>query len=162
VENEAIGATMKTRTVTKTITNPEVVAPFLAIRTEQEYDKAVERLNALVDEIGDNPKDPRYRLIETLSVLIEAYDREHHHLPEASGIDVVRFLMQEHGLTQKDLPEIGSQGVVSEVLAGRRALNIRQIQALAERFGVNPGAFLDSTTHSQRKERISAGAARVA
>ncbi len=69
-------------------------------------------------------------------MLIEAYDREHHRLPEASGIDVLRFLMEEHGLAQKDLPEIGGQGVVSEVLAGRRRLNLRQIQALAARFGV--------------------------
>ncbi len=133
---------MKTRTVTKTLKNPQSLEPFLAIRTEQEYDGAVEHLNALVDKIGDNPKDPRYRLIETLSVLIEGYDREHHSLPEASGVDVIRFLMEEHGLTQKDLPEIGSQGVVSEVLAGQRTLNVRQIQALAERFGVDPGAFL--------------------
>ena len=130
---------MKTRTVMKTMKNP----PLLAIRTEQEYDKAVERLHALVDEVGDNPQSPRYRLIETLSVLIEAYDREHHSLPEASGVEVVRFLMEEHGLTQKDLPEIGTQGVVSEVLSGYRKLNVRQIQALAGRFGVKPGAFLD-------------------
>ena len=122
--------------------NPGSREPFLAIRTEREYDAAVERLNSLMNEVGDNPKDPRYRLIETLSVLIEAYDREHHSLPEGSSIEVIRFLMEEHGLTQKDLPEIGSQGVVSEVLAGRRALNVRQIQGLAARFGVDPGAFL--------------------
>ena len=134
---------MKTQTVIKTRKNHKLQTPFLAIRTEQEYDVAVERLNALVDEVGDNPKDPRYRPIETLSVLIKAYDKEHHSLPEASGVDVVRFLMEEHGLTQKDLPEIGSQGVVSEVLSGRRALNVRQIHALAERFGVKPEAFLD-------------------
>ena len=133
---------MKLRTAAKPMKNPESREPFLAIRTEREYDAAVERLNSLMNEVGDNPKDPRYRLIETLSVLIEAYDREHHSLPEASSIEVIRFLMQEHGLTQKDLPEIGSQGVVSEVLAGRRALNVRQIQGLAARFGVDPGAFL--------------------
>ena len=132
---------MKTRIITKTLKNPKSLEPFLAIRTEQEYDAAVERLNALIDEIGDNHRDPRYRLIETLSVLIEAYDREHHRLPEASGVEVIRFLMAEHGLTQKDLPEIGSQGVVSEVLSGHRPLNVRQIQALAERFRVDPGAF---------------------
>jgi HTH-type transcriptional regulator/antitoxin HigA len=34
------------------------------------------------------------------------------------------------------LPEVGSQGVVSEVLAGKRALNLRQVQALAQRFRV--------------------------
>jgi HTH-type transcriptional regulator/antitoxin HigA len=96
----------------------------------------------LVDEIGDNAKDPRYRLVETLSALIEAYEREHHAVPDVSGVDMVRFLMEQHGLTQGDLPEIGSQGVVSEILSGRRELNVRQLQALAERFGVSPAAFL--------------------
>ncbi len=128
---------------------------LVAIRTEREYDAAVARLNALVDEVGDHPRDPRYRLIETLSVLIEAYDREHHSLPEAPGIEVLRFLMKEHGLTQKDLPEIGSQGVVSEVLRGRRHLNVRQIQALAARFGVEPGAFLSTVAGARRLRALS-------
>lgn len=137
--------------------NPESLQPFLAIRTEREYDAAVARLNALVDEVGDNTRDARYRLIETLSVLIEAYDREHHSLPEASGVEVLRFLMEEHGLTQKDLPEIGSQGVVSEVLAGRRHLNVRQIQALAARFGVDAGVFIGvSRSVRRRQNRASA------
>jgi HTH-type transcriptional regulator / antitoxin HigA len=148
---------MKTRSV-RAIRHPEALEPFLAIRTEREYDAAVERLNALVDEIGDNSRDARYRLIETLSVLIEAYDREHHALPEASGIEVLRFLMAEHGLTQKDLPEIGSQGVVSEVLAGRRHLNVRQIQALAARFGTDPGAFMDQPRSIPRRHRERASA----
>jgi HTH-type transcriptional regulator / antitoxin HigA len=56
---------------------------------------------------------------------------------------VLRFLMEERGLTQKDLPEIGSRGVGSEVLAVRRRLNVRQVQALSARFGVDPGAFID-------------------
>jgi HTH-type transcriptional regulator/antitoxin HigA len=118
--------------------------PLFAIRTEQEYDEAVARLNALVDEVGDNPQDPRYRYIETQSVLISAYDREHYRLPEASGVEVVRFLMEQHGLTQSDLPEIGTQSVVSETLSGHRRLNVGQIQALAARFGVAPGAFLQA------------------
>ena len=142
---------MKTRTV-GAMKNLESLEPFLAIRTEREYDAAVARLNALVDEVGDNIKDARYRLVETLSVLIEAYDQEHHSLPDASGIEVLRFLMQEHGLTQKDLPEIGSQGVVSEVLAGRRRLNVRHIRALAARFGVDAGVFIDSSRNLRRRQ----------
>jgi HTH-type transcriptional regulator / antitoxin HigA len=118
----------------------------------------VARLNALVDEVGDNTKDARYRLVETLSVLIEAYDQEHHILPDASGIEVLRFLMEEHGLSQKDLPEIGSQGVVSEILTGRRCLNVRQIRALAARFAVDAGVFIDSspTLRRRRQDRASA------
>ncbi len=142
----------------RAIKNRESSERFLAIRTEREYDAAVERLNALVDFVGDNTKDPRYRLVETLSVLIEAYDREHHSLPDASAIDVLRFLMDEHGLAQKDLPEIGSQGVVSEVLAGRRRLNVRQIQALAARFGVDAGAFIDARRLVARRHRERASA----
>ena len=50
--------------------------------------------------------------------------------------------MQEHGLRQADLPEIGSQGVVSGVLGGRRELNARQIKWLAKRLGVSPAVFV--------------------
>jgi HTH-type transcriptional regulator/antitoxin HigA len=88
-----------------------------------------------------------------LGVLIEAYDREHHELPEASGVEVVRFLMRQHKITQEALPEIGSQGVVSEVLAGRRSLNVRQIEALAARFGVNPGVFLAARGRATRRRQ---------
>jgi HTH-type transcriptional regulator / antitoxin HigA len=121
---------------------PATAAPLLAIRSEAEYDAAYRRLTTLLDAVGDNPHDPRYRIMETLSVLIRTYDQEHPRLPDASGVEVVRFLMAQHGLTQSEVPEIGSQGVVSEVLRGRRALNVRHIQALAARFGVPLSVFL--------------------
>ncbi len=50
--------------------------------------------------------------------------------------------MQEHQLTQADLPEIGSQGIVSEVLSGKRELNIRMIRRLSDRFQVDPKVFI--------------------
>jgi HTH-type transcriptional regulator/antitoxin HigA len=132
---------MKSRTITRTLKNPETYAPLLAIRNAREYDAAVAQLNDLVDEVGDNPKDRRYRFIDTLSVLIEAYDDEHHEIPDLSGAEMLKFLMEQHALSQGDLPEIGSQGVVSEVLRGKRELNVRQIKALSERFHLSPEAF---------------------
>jgi len=107
-------------------------------------DAAVAKLNELVDEVGDNPRDPRHRFIDTLSVLIEAYDEEHHPIPDVTGAQLLAFLMEQHGLSQGDLPEIGSQGVVSEILRGKRELNVRQIRALARRFGLPAGAFLEA------------------
>src|SRR6266498_2036326 len=92
------------------------IAPLLTIRNEREYNAAVKRLNELLDEIGDNEKHPLYSLLDTLGTLIEVYEEEHYHIPESSGADVLRFLMDEHELTQSDLPEVGSQGVVSEIL----------------------------------------------
>jgi HTH-type transcriptional regulator / antitoxin HigA len=148
---------MKSRTVGAT-KGTESIEPFLAIRTEREYNAAVARLNALVDEVGDNIKDARYRMVETLSVLVEAYDQEHHSLPDASGVEVLRFLMEEHGLSQKDLPEIGSQGVVSEILAGRRRLNVRQIQALAARFAVDAATFIEASRSGRRRRQGRASA----
>lgn len=50
--------------------------------------------------------------------------------------------MDEHGLKQADLPEIGSQGVVSEILNGKRELNVGQIRELARRFRVSPAVFI--------------------
>jgi len=63
-------------------------------------------------------------------------------LPETTGIQALRFLMEQHGLKQSDLAEIGSQGVVSEILAGKRELNVGQVRALGERFGVSSATFL--------------------
>jgi HTH-type transcriptional regulator/antitoxin HigA len=55
---------------------------------------------------------------------------------------MLRYFMEERGLKQSDLLEVGSQGVVSEVLSGKRQLNVRQIRALAKRFHVSPAVFM--------------------
>lgn len=118
------------------------IAPLLTIRNEREYDAAVKRLNELLDEIGDNEKHPLYSLLDTLGTLVHAYEEEHYPIPDATGVEVLRFLMDEHGLTQSDLPEVGSQGVVSEILSGKRELNVRQIRSLSQRFGVSSAVFV--------------------
>src|SRR5262245_10980788 len=108
------------------------ISPILAIRNEEEYDQAVKRLNSLLDEIGTDESHPLYELLDTVGVVIHAYEEKHYPMPECSGTEMLRFFMEEHSLTQSDLPEIGSQGVVSEVLSGKRELNVRQIRALAK------------------------------
>ena len=118
------------------------ISPLLTIRNEREYDAAVGRMNELLDEISTDENHPLYSLLDTLGTLIQAYEEEHHLIPEANGADVLRFLMDEHGLTQYELPEVGSQGVVSEILNGKRELNIRQIRELAKRFKVSASAFV--------------------
>ncbi len=118
------------------------IAPLLTIRNEREYNVAVKRLNELLDEIGDNEKHPLYSLLDTLGTLIHAYEEEHYPIPDVTGVDVLRLLMDEHGLTQSDLPEVGSQGVVSEILNGKRELNVRQIRSLAHKFGVSSAVFV--------------------
>ncbi|MBI4558173.1 MAG: helix-turn-helix domain-containing protein [Candidatus Hydrogenedentes bacterium] len=118
------------------------VRPLLTVRTKREYDRAVTRLNSLLDEVGTNERHPLYGLLDTLGTVIHAYEEEHQRLPESTGAEMLGYFMQEHGLTQSELPEVGSQGVVSEILKGRRELNVRQIRALARRFRVSPAVFM--------------------
>ena len=118
------------------------VSDLFKIRNEQDYDVAVEHLNTLLDEVGTDERHPLYSLLETLGTVLHAWEEHHHAMPECGGADVLRFFMEEHSLSQSDLPEIGSQGVVSEILNGKRDLNIRQIRALSKRFGVSPSVFV--------------------
>ncbi|MSQ14581.1 MAG: transcriptional regulator [Dehalococcoidia bacterium] len=118
------------------------IRPLLTIRNEREYDTAVKRLNELLDVIGTNERHPLYGLLDTLGTLLYLYEETHHPMPACSGSEMLRFFMEEHGLTQSDLPEVGSQGVVSEVLSGKRELNIRQVRELSQRFRVSPAVFI--------------------
>jgi HTH-type transcriptional regulator / antitoxin HigA len=80
-------------------------------------------------------------LVTLLGELIGDYDDQHYPNPEVSGVEMLKFLMEQHGLKQSDLPEIGSQGVVSEIIRGKREINLRQVKSLKERFGVSADAF---------------------
>lgn len=118
------------------------VSDLFKIRNEQDYDLAVERLNSLLDEVGTDERHPLYSLLDTLGTVLHVWEEQHYAMPERGGADLLRFFMEEHSLGQSDLPEIGSQGVVSEILSGKRELNVRQIRALSKRFGVSPSVFV--------------------
>ncbi len=119
------------------------VAPLLTPpRDEAEFDARVAQLDELLDLIDGDEDHPLASLAARMGDAIAAYEAEHYPIAQAPAREVLRLLMREHGLRQNDLPEIGGQSVVSEVLSGKRALNIRQIQALAQRFGVDLRVFL--------------------
>ncbi len=118
------------------------VQPILSIRNEDEYDIAIERLNALIDEVGTDERHPLYDLLDTLGTVIYAYEEKHYPVPECDGIEALEFLMEEHGISRDDLPELGTSDTLSRILDGRQELTIRQIRSLAERFHVSPATFV--------------------
>ena len=132
----------------KTINEPVLkktwpaVEQYLSIHTKQDYENAIFALNRLLDVVGDNEKHPLFGFIEILGIVIENYETQHHSWDDVSGVEALKSLMEEHDLKQDDLSEIGSQGVVSEILNGKRQLNINQIKKLSERFNVNPAVFI--------------------
>lgn len=119
--------------------NTTNIAP---IRDEAYYEQMVGILEALLDETAGDERHPAMGLVDIVGDLIEDYEIERHELPKVTGVQALRFLMEQHGLKQSDLSEIGSQGVVSEILTGKREINIRQIRSLSERFGVSPAVFI--------------------
>lgn len=112
------------------------------IHDEAHYQRMVATLEALLDAVGSDENHPAMGLVDIVGDLIEDYEAAHHPLPTTTGLQALKFLMEQHGLKQGALHEIGSQGVVSEILAGKRDLNIRQIRALGERFGVSAATFV--------------------
>ena len=122
---------------------PELSSLLSVYKTKRDYSQAVAILDSILDEIGEDEKHPLSSLVDTLGLLIEDYENRHIQEPSSSSIEVLSYLMEEHSLTQRDLPEIGSQGVVSEILSGKRELNKRQIKALSQRFNVSPSIFFD-------------------
>ena len=118
-------------------------AHIAPIRDEAHYDKMVQLADTLVDAIGNAKKHPLLDLFDLVSELIRAYDAEHYVVPDASPRKVLRFLMEQHGLSQSDLPEVGNQSVISMLLSGSRQLNVRQIQTLSARFHVPPSVFFE-------------------
>lgn len=116
----------------------DYIAPLLTpASTEDEYQALVESLDALLDAGAADEAHPLAGLACMVGDLVSAYEQEHYPMPsEMSGIEVLRFFMERDNLRQQDLPEIGNQAKVSEVLSGRRAINLRQAKALSARFGV--------------------------
>ncbi len=116
--------------------------PLLTIRNETAYQRSIEQLNRLVDLVGTDEQHPLYSLLDTLGILIEAYETEHVDIPEASGVDVLQYLLEDHGLTPADLPELGNPDDVSAILSGKQGLNVQQIRNLSQRFRVSPAVFI--------------------
>jgi HTH-type transcriptional regulator/antitoxin HigA len=114
-------------------------APHL-IRSEEQlaaYTKALYRLTS-----EPRPTPAQVEAIELLTLLIERYEEEHYALPQSAPADVLRFLLDQHGLKQRDLAaELGGESVVSEVLSGKRKLNTAHIEQLSKRFHVSPAVF---------------------
>ena len=91
----------------------------------------------------EEPTATEIEAIDLLTVLVQRYEAERFPLPEADPVELLRFLMERHNLTQRDLaPEIGSEPLVSLILTRKRNLTLRHITALAQRFGVPASVFL--------------------
>ena len=111
------------------------------IADEGDYEQAIRVADELLELGALDEAHPSHSLFMTLSDLIYVYDQRHYALPKIDAVQTLRFLMDQHDLKQGQLPAIGRQSVVSEILAGKRSLTVEHIRNLSARFGVSPAAF---------------------
>lgn len=115
--------------------------PPKVIRTEKENEAYTEVLYEL-DRRSKSLTAAEKELAELLTLLIEDFEEKRYRLPRAKPLEVLRFLMEQHNLLQKDLADVfGTRSIVSEVLSGKRDLNKDHIERLSARFHVSPELF---------------------
>lgn len=108
-------------------------------------DEELERYTSMLFQLSEiaHPSFFDLEAIELLGTLIEKYECERFPIPPAPAVDVVRFLMDQNQLSQRDLVnEFGSEPQVSMFLNGHRQLSVEQIRRLSHRFHVGPSAFM--------------------
>lgn len=121
-----------------------MLEPLLrSIETEAQYDFALQWMEKLMSDVPDDSNHPLSGLLDTLADRLHVYEEKHYPMAATPDpIGMVTFLMEQHDLKQKDLMDIfGSQGIISEVLNGKRQLNKRHIELLSQRFHVSPEVF---------------------
>jgi HTH-type transcriptional regulator / antitoxin HigA len=109
------------------------------INDEQEYDNALK----IVATLMNNELTPEETaLLEVWAILIEDYEDQNYPMAESTPQEVLLHLMEVKEVRQVDLMGIlGSKGVVSEVVNGKRSISKAQAKALGEFFKVNPSLF---------------------
>jgi HTH-type transcriptional regulator/antitoxin HigA len=107
--------------------------PITSERQHREYVSVLDKLAS-----KKNPTNEEEKYAQVLMTLIEPYEEEHHPIPDASPVEVLRALMEANDLRQKDLaPIFGSESILSEILHNKRTLNKGHIEKLSERFHVS-------------------------
>jgi HTH-type transcriptional regulator/antitoxin HigA len=104
----------------------------------QAYTDALFQLTAL-----DNPSPSEAEAIELLTLLVERYEQTQYPIPAAGPVSILRFLIEQQGLAQRDLiPQFGSESAVSMFLSGQRKLTLEQVRRLSARFKLPADVFL--------------------
>ena len=109
---------------------------------EKEYNNLMEFMNSLMEWLRHHKDDRATSLLRVIANNIHEYENKKYPSKKLLPVDMLKFLMDEHGLSQNDLPEIGSQSLISKILNGERKLTLEHIHYLSEHFGVSPIVFI--------------------
>jgi HTH-type transcriptional regulator/antitoxin HigA len=126
------------------------------LHTDAEYAEAVSYADALAGfPLNADQED----FLELLAGVIKAYDdRTLKHWPASSGVEILGYLLEEHGLKGADLARIlhVSPTIAYRIIKGRRRLTADHIRALSEHFGVSADLFLGTSGAGKRRPVVAA------
>jgi len=98
------------------------------IKTEQDYNESVKRIEELWGAKKDTAQGDEFDLLCTL---VESYEMIHFPIAPPDPIDAILFRMEQMGITKTDMAQyLGSQSRVSEVLGRKRKLTLKMIKSL--------------------------------
>jgi len=116
------------------------------IKTEQDYKKALETIELLLNAPDDTEEADE---LEILSILVDDYETKHHPIDPPDPIEALKCIMEQKHLTRKDLEKsIGDRGKVAQILNGKRKLSLRMIRNLHKNFNI-PANILIAETKKQ-------------
>lgn len=114
--------------------------PPRPIKSEAELQSTQKVIDSLID-IGTLNADQR-DYINVLGSLVYDYEQTQEPLPDVHAVELIKALIEDRGLRQKDLvPIFKTESIVSVVLSGQRKLTLEHVQKLAEFFEISPAAF---------------------
>ncbi len=136
-------ATIKTRPAPAYLTLINYF-PLRPIRSKQDYNAAVAILDRLAVRAEGSLTPGEQDYFETLTMLIESYDKEHYaESVQGDPLSMLKYMMQECTMTQAELGRLlGNRALASLILNGRRQLSKSHIRKLADHFKVSPALFM--------------------
>ncbi len=117
--------------------------PPRPITSEEELNATQEIIDSLLDRANLTPDQQDY--LHLLGLLVSEYEKQNYPIPDIYGVDLLKVLIEEFNLQEKDLVTIfKNQSIVSEILNGQRQLTVEDIQKLVARFHISPIVFFSS------------------
>lgn len=121
-----------------------MVAPAIDCpKNKQDYETLLGNIQDAIELVENRENSPLIGLIEAMANAAQKYEQNKLEALNGGAIVALKYLIKLHRVRQSELKEIGSQGVVSELLNGKRTLTLRHVRELAKKFDVSPNVFVE-------------------
>jgi len=131
------------------------------IKTEEDHRAALAKIERLFEAVPETADGDR---LDILTMLVEAYEEQHHAIPPPDPVAALEYYLESRGLTRRDLePYLGSRARVAEILNRRHALTIEMIRRLHQGLGISAEVLIQPyPLQGQRPDRVRRPAEAVA